>query len=152
MAADRSRGEREERHDAAFAAVVRTQHEDHVLRRHHAHQDPENRRQPAEDAGIGERDAVLGIEGFLHGIERTRADVAVHHAKGEEGESGSRRFGGSHDARRLCSCRREGARRPISLCVLYAHGAYSGAMRWTGYAWALGATAACTAAGLAMRT
>jgi two-component system sensor histidine kinase KdpD len=40
---------------------------------------------------------------------------------------------------------------PASLCVLYAHGAYSGAMRWTGYAWALGATAACTAAGLAMR-
>src|SRR5690242_2926089 len=39
----------------------------------------------------------------------------------------------------------------LSLCILYAAAAYSSAMRWSGYAWALGATAACTAAGVAMR-
>ena len=44
------RGERGERDDAAFAVVVGTQDQDHLLQRRHQHQGPEDDRHDADDA------------------------------------------------------------------------------------------------------
>ena len=78
--------EGDQRHDAAFAAVVGAHDQHHVFQRHHDHQRPEDRRQPADDIGGGERDAVIGREGFLDRVERARADVAEHDAERGERE------------------------------------------------------------------
>ena len=81
---DRRGRHREQRHDAALAAVVRPQHEYDVFQRHHDHQDPEDGREPADDVCLVERNAVLRIERLFDGVERARADVAVHHAERKE--------------------------------------------------------------------
>ena len=105
MVAHRRGGERQQRHDAALPAVVGAQHEAHVLERHHDHQRPEDRRDASQDVLRGERDAVLRIEGLLDGVERARADVAVHHAQGEQ-----RQGGGALAGTRLAGGRRARAR------------------------------------------
>ncbi|MNC84597.1 hypothetical protein D3C83_01550 [compost metagenome] len=94
------RGERGQRHDPALAAVVGAHDQQHVLEGHHDHQRPEDRGQPAENVGGGERDAVRGVEGFLDGVERAGADVAENDAEREERQRGAglpdRRTAGHH--------------------------------------------------------
>jgi hypothetical protein len=86
-----------------LAVVVGAQHQRNVLERHHDHQDPEDRRASAEDRLRVHGDAVLGIERFLDGVERARADVAVHDAQGEERESrGGMTRGGAFMRRDAC--------------------------------------------------
>ena len=77
-------GEREQRHDAALAAVAGAQHQRHVLERDDDHQRPEDRRDAAENVIGGERNAVVRIEGFLDCVQRAGADVAVDDAERQQ--------------------------------------------------------------------
>ena len=86
--AHRGGGEREQGHDPALAAIVRAQHQRHVLEGDHDHQRPEDRRYSAQDVLGIERDAVFRIERLLHRVERAGADVAVDHAQGEQRQGG----------------------------------------------------------------
>jgi hypothetical protein len=78
------RGEREQRHDAAFALVVGAHDQCDVLERDDDHQRPEDGREAAQDRRGIERDAVFGIERFLDRIQRACADVAIDDAEREQ--------------------------------------------------------------------
>ena len=79
-------GQRHQRHDAAFAAVVGAQHESHVFDGNHENQRPEDQRQNAEDVFRRGGDALAG-EAFAQGIQRAGADIAVYHAQGGQGQA-----------------------------------------------------------------
>ena len=81
---------RQQRHDAALAAIAGPEDQRHILERNDDHQRPEDRRHAADDVGRRQRNAVVRIEGFLRGIKGARADIAVHDAKRKEGKRGRR--------------------------------------------------------------
>jgi hypothetical protein len=80
--------QRSERHDAAFTPVVGPQDQQHVFQRDHHHQAPENDGYGADNMRRIQRNAVCGVEDFLHGVQRTGTDVAIHHAQRSQGEYG----------------------------------------------------------------
>ena len=63
---------------AAFAVVVELEHDPHVFERDDEHHRPEQRRQRRQHVRLAGRHAVRPGEGFLEGIQRAGADVAVH--------------------------------------------------------------------------
>ena len=124
------RQQRQQRHDAAFAAVVGAQDQQRVFERNDQDQRPQDQRHHAEDRLRRERPAMGGGLGrFLQRIERAGADVAIDDAeradRGRQGKgvdwteaaAGVAVTGGppSHRARRLsgrsrrCSVRRRAA-------------------------------------------
>ena len=77
--------QRQQRDDAAFAAVVRAQDQKRVFDRDDQDQRPQDQRHHAEDGFICQRPAMGGGLGrFLQGVEGTGADVAVDDTKGAE--------------------------------------------------------------------
>jgi hypothetical protein len=84
----------DQRHDAAFAAVVGTHDETDVLDRNDDDQRPEEQRQAAVDVGFGDGNRMVAGEDFLDGIKRTRADVAIDHSQRGKGEHGQTLTGG----------------------------------------------------------
>ena len=81
-----------ERHDPAVAAVVGAHDEARVLDRDEHHQRPEDQRCGAVDVRGGDvRRRAVGAEDRLLGVERARADVAVHDAQRAEREHGRAR-------------------------------------------------------------
>ena len=81
----RMHDQRHQRHDPAFALVVRAHDEDHVLDRHHQHQRPEDERQDAQDVVFADRHRVMGpAKHLLQCVQRTGADIAIHHAQRAE--------------------------------------------------------------------
>ncbi|MNJ66588.1 hypothetical protein D3C77_626780 [compost metagenome] len=71
-----------QRHDAALALVVGTQHEQYVFDRDHPDQRPEHQRQNAQHAVMVGLHAVMTGEDFFEGVQRAGADVAINHADG----------------------------------------------------------------------
>ena len=78
----RAQRKRCQRHDAAFAAIVGTGDEHYILERHRDGQRPEDQRKDAEQVVRGDRHRVGAVEDFLHGVQRTGADIAIDHAHG----------------------------------------------------------------------
>ena len=77
--------QRQQRDDAAFAAVVRAQNQKRVFDRDDQDQRPQDQRHHAEDGFICQRPAMGGGLGrFLQGVEGTGADVAVDDTEGAE--------------------------------------------------------------------
>ena len=76
--------EREEREDAALAAVVGPHDEGQVLDRDHHRERPEDERQDAEEVLVRRRDAVLAIDALAERVERARSDVAEDDAGGHQ--------------------------------------------------------------------
>ena len=77
--------QRQQRDDAAFAAVVRAQDQKRVFDRDDEDQRPQDQRHHAEDGFIRQRSAMGGgLGGFLQGVEGAGADVAVDDTKGAE--------------------------------------------------------------------
>src|SRR5262249_53462897 len=76
--------QRQKGHDAAFAAITRAEDKRHVLERNDDHERPKYRRYASEYVLGGERNPVLGIEGFFRGVERARPDVAVNDTQREQ--------------------------------------------------------------------
>ena len=77
--------QRQQRDDAAFAAVVRAQDQKRVFDRDDQDQRPQDQRHHAEDGFICQRPAMGGGLGrFLQGVEGAGADVAVDDTKGAE--------------------------------------------------------------------
>ena len=80
-----------------------------VLDRDDQHERPENQRQQADDVGLRDGDAVLGIEALAERVQRAGADVAEDYAEGRDDElavgiaasvrDGSGRRAGVHGAR-----------------------------------------------------
>ena len=101
---DRRCRESQQRHDAAFTAIVRTQYERHVFQRNYDHQQPEDRGDATDDVLRSQWDAVLWIERFLCGIERAGADIAVDDTQRQKGERGRCLLA----VRRFCSRGRRG--------------------------------------------
>jgi hypothetical protein len=77
----RLRGQRQHGDQAAFAVVVGTQDQHHVLERRPRRQRPEHQRQDAQDVVGRQRHAAVG-EHLLQRIQRAGADVAVDDADG----------------------------------------------------------------------
>ncbi len=77
---------RQQRDDAALAAVVGAHDQDGVFERDDHDQRPEDHRYDADD-GFG-RDRSGGVCGLLESIERARADVAVDDAERRESSGG----------------------------------------------------------------
>ena len=74
--------QRIQRENAAFALVVDTHGDQHVLDGGDERNRPEHQRQHAEHGfAIGVGQAALTVEEGLHGIQRRSADIAIHHAK-----------------------------------------------------------------------
>jgi hypothetical protein len=63
-----ARGKREQREDAALAAVVEAQHHGDVLERHDEHERPEHQRKHGEYARRVERQPVRPVEGFFERV------------------------------------------------------------------------------------
>ncbi len=80
------RHERHQRQLAALAAVVGPHDDAEVLDGDHDDEGPEHQRQHAEDVVRARRQPVLADEALAQGVDRTRADVAVDHAEGGQGE------------------------------------------------------------------
>ncbi|MCY1436036.1 hypothetical protein D9M71_521510 [compost metagenome] len=78
----RAPGQGGQRHDAALALVVGTQHEQYVFDRDHPDQRPEHQRQNAQHAVMVGLHAVMAGEDFFEGVQRAGADVAINHADG----------------------------------------------------------------------
>ena len=78
--------ERDEREDAALAAVVGAHHEQQILDRHDDDERPEDERQHAEDVGSRHRNRMSSGEAFAERIQRARPDVAVHDAERSKNE------------------------------------------------------------------
>ena len=85
-------GQGQQGHEAAFAVVVGTQHQRHVLERDDEGERPEEERQYPVHIGRSGAD-LPHVEYRLDGIQHTGADVAVDHADGAQD-------GGAHG--RLC--------------------------------------------------
>jgi len=75
-----------QRQDPALAPVVGAHHKHEVLDGDHQDQRPDDQRQDAQHVGRGHRNAVLAVEALADGVERARADVAVHDPERREGE------------------------------------------------------------------
>ena len=84
--------EREERHNAALAAIVGAHDEDRVLERDDEDQRPDNQRDNAEHR-VRERSTAArrGLDGLLEGVKRARADIAVNNSKRAERCGGRQR-------------------------------------------------------------
>ena len=112
------RHEREEREDAALAAVVRPHDERQVLHRDDHRERPEDERQDAEEVGLRRRDAVLRIDALLDRVERARSDVAEDDSSGQERELGHARVNAGVGRRRVLD-RPHGVRIPGQGHVLF---------------------------------
>ena len=83
-----------ESEDAALSAVVGAHHEHQVLDRDDDDESPERQRADAVDIDLVDGHHVrLLVERLLQRIQRTGADVAVHHAEGAKGEGDSADLG-----------------------------------------------------------
>ncbi|MHC2522020.1 hypothetical protein ACVMHW_007902 [Bradyrhizobium diazoefficiens] len=72
--------------DAAFAAVVRAQDQERIFQRDDQQQRPEDQRGNPQDSVGGHCRAVGGrLGGFLQGVERAGADIAIDHPEGAHG-------------------------------------------------------------------
>ncbi len=78
--------QREEREDAAFAAVVGSHHEGEVLQGDDDEERPEDERENAVDVLGCRSDGVGTMEAFSKSVERARPDVAVDHSESAERE------------------------------------------------------------------
>ncbi len=76
--------ERHQRKNSAFAVVVGAHDHREVFHRHDDRQTPEDQRQQSEDRGLIAGPITRGGQRLLEGIQRTRADVAEHHADGAD--------------------------------------------------------------------
>ncbi len=77
--------QRQQRDDAAFAAVIGAQNQQRVFDRNDQDQRPEDQRHHPQDCLGAERPAMGGRLGrFLQRIQRAGADVAIDDAKGSE--------------------------------------------------------------------
>ena len=92
MLARQAQGEREQRENAAFAAVVEAQDYGHVFQGNDQRDRPEHHRQHREHIRLGERQAVRAGERFLERVQRAGADVAVDDAERAEGQYRQRGF------------------------------------------------------------
>ena len=88
--APQRRGQGSQREDAAFAVVVGAQDKGHVFERDHDEQRPEDEREHAEHVVRRGLDGVVAGEALAQRIERRRADVAVDHAQGSNGQQRKR--------------------------------------------------------------
>ena len=104
---DRLRCQCGEREDAAFAVVVGTQDQDHVLQRHHQHQGPEDDRNDADDADGVQRHRVGRRKNGAHGVQRAGADISVNHPQGGQRRGRQALLRGRH-RRRHGACVRGG--------------------------------------------
>ena len=87
------RREAQQRHDAAFAVVLRAHDKQHILGGHDDRQRPEHKGQKAEH-----RFRVVcagGLETFAEGVDRAGADVAVDNPKRREQQRAVHWLGGS---------------------------------------------------------
>jgi hypothetical protein len=78
----------QQRQHPAFSAVIEAQHEGHVLERDDQRHCPEHQRQHRVDVVLRERNRVGAAERLLESVEGTRADVAIDHPEGGQGEGG----------------------------------------------------------------
>ena len=94
----------DQRHHAALAAVVGAQNEYDVFERDDDHQRPENHRQTAKHVGFSQRNRVIAGKEFLEGVQRTRADIPIHHAQRTQDEQLQARLVlmGRQGVRRCC--------------------------------------------------
>ena len=72
-------GQRGQGHDAALALVVGPQDEQHVLDRDDPDQRPENQGQDAKHPVVIDLNPIMAGKHLLEGVERTGADIAIHH-------------------------------------------------------------------------
>ena len=102
---DRPQRQGHQRHDAAFALVVGTHDEGHILDRDHDHQRPENQREDTQDIVRGNRYRMIRAgEHFLHRIERAGTDVAIDHPKRRQRQRALARALDRIVCTHLCSC------------------------------------------------
>ncbi|OIQ72753.1 hypothetical protein GALL_456150 [mine drainage metagenome] len=78
--ASRIHRQRGQGHDAAFTPVVGTQNQQHVFQRDDHHQTPEDCRHCANQVGCIRSNLRGRAKNGLHGVQRTGANVTVHHA------------------------------------------------------------------------
>ena len=83
-------GQRDQRHDAALAAVVGTHDDRYVLQRNDDDERPEEQRQAAKHIRLVERDRVIAGEDFLHRIERRSPDIAIDDPQCRKCDAGQR--------------------------------------------------------------
>ena len=77
--------QRQQRDDAAFAAIVRAQDQQRIFDRDDEDQRPQDQRHHAEDGVRRQRPAMGGgLGGFLQGVEGAGTDIAVDDTKGAE--------------------------------------------------------------------
>ena len=88
---DRLRGQRQHGDQTAFAVVVSSQNQDHVLDRHDGGQSPEKDGEDAVDV-IGRERHMAGAKHLFHRVQHAGANVAVHHADGAQCQGGERGF------------------------------------------------------------
>src|SRR4051794_10588870 len=77
--------QREERDDAALAAVIRLQDEDAVLDRDDDDEGPEDQGEDAQNGRGGQATVTCRVRGFLERVKRAGSDIAKHNAQGTEG-------------------------------------------------------------------
>ena len=80
-------GQRHQRHDAAFAVVIGTQDKGHIFDGNHKNQRPENQGKNPQDV-IRCGGHVVAGETLLQGIQRTGADIPIHHAQRSQRQAG----------------------------------------------------------------
>ena len=80
--------QRDHGHDAAFATVVGTHDEHHVLDRDNDDQRPQDQGKDAQHICRVERDGMHPAKNFLDRIERTRANVAVNNPQSSQRQCG----------------------------------------------------------------
>ena len=81
-------GKRNQRHDAAFAAIISTHDEGHVLDRYHDDERPEKQGQAAVNIGHRHRNRVIAGENLLHRIQGAGPDIAIDHPEGSQRQGG----------------------------------------------------------------
>ena len=86
-AAPADAGQRHQRQDTAFAAVIGPHHHHGIFQRDDDEQRPANQREAAERA-FGAEMAAIGLGNGLVNVERAGADIAINHA--ERGENRNR--------------------------------------------------------------
>ena len=78
--------QRQQRDDAAFAAIVRAKDQQRIFQRDDEQQGPEDQRGNPQDSVVTEC-AAMGsrLGGFLQGLERACTDIAIDHPEGAHG-------------------------------------------------------------------